>query len=69
MSDKAFEIRAYGKSELAMIYHPKCSRRAALARMRNWYETNPRLRYLLDVPGYDFTPKQVQQIVDELGEP
>ena len=69
MSDKAFEIRAYGKQELAVIYHPKVTTETAMKRMRNWFRVNPRLRYLIDKKIHSYTPKQVRQIVEEVGEP
>lgn len=62
-----FEVRAYYKSELAMVYSPRMSRRGALRRFNRWLARNPRLAYLLDEN--DLTPSQVQQIVDEIGEP
>ena len=67
MSENVFEIRAYYKSELAMAYSPNLSQRNALRRFNKWIEKNPRLNYLLDEN--DFTPNQVQQIVDEVGLP
>lgn len=67
MSEKKFEIRAYYKSELAMIYFPQMTKRGALRRLNNWFRINRNLAYLVDVN--DFTPNQVQQIVDEIGEP
>lgn len=67
MEKHEFEIRAYYKTELALIYFPEMSQRGALRRFNKWLKKNPRLAYLLDES--DFTPRQVQQIVDELGEP
>ena len=69
MSDKAFEIRAYGKSELAMMYAPELTDSGARKKLRKWSEVNPRLRYLLKVKGNSFTPRQVRKIVEEVGEP
>ena len=43
MSEKEFKIRTYGKSELAMMYFPKLSKRAAAQKLRTWVKTNPRL--------------------------
>lgn len=63
----SFKVRAYYKSELAMIYCPRMPRRNALRRFNRWLEKNPRLAYLLKKN--DLTPSQVQQIVDEIGEP
>ena len=67
MSEKEFEIKAYYKSELAMIYFPKMTKRGAMRRLNNWFRINRNLAYLVDVN--DFTPNQVRQIVDEVGEP
>lgn len=67
MADKTFEIRAYYKSELAMIYFPDMTRRGAVRRLNNWFKVNPRLADLVDAN--DFTPIQVALIVSEVGEP
>ena len=69
MNEKKFEIRAYGKSELAMIYFPDVSKETALKRLNVWLKTNPRLRYLLNPNIFNYTPKQVRQIIEEVGEP
>lgn len=65
--ESEFEIRAYYKAELAMAYCPEMSQRGALRRFNKWLEKNPRLTYLLEES--DFTPRQVQQIVEEIGLP
>ena len=67
MADKAFEIRAYYKSELAMAYFPDMTRRGAGRRRNNGLRINPRLADLADLN--DFTPVQVALIVSEVGEP
>ena len=67
MNEKKFEIKAYYKSELAMIYFPQMTRRGATRRLNNWFRINQNLAYLVDVN--DFTPIQVRQIVDEVGAP
>ena len=64
-----FEIRSYGKSELAMLYAPELTESGARSRLRRWLSVNPRLRYLLKGKSKTYTPRQVQKIVDELGEP
>ena len=70
MTDETFVIRAYGKSELAMMYFPNSSsKRSALRKLQHWISINPRLRVLMGSSGNYFTPKEVQQIVDEVGEP
>lgn len=69
MSDKPFIIRAYGKSELAMLYLPHLSKKTALRQFRTWLKAAPSLRYLLRKRGGYFTPKEVQKIVKIVGEP
>ncbi len=64
---KEFEIKAYYKAELATVYCSEMSPRGALRRFNKWLKRNPRLNSLLNEN--DFTPRQVQQIVEELGDP
>ena len=56
MTDETFTIRAYGKSELAMMYFPDLSKETAIRKL-----ISKKLR--------SYTPKQVRLIVEELGEP
>ena len=69
MEKHEFEIRAYGKSELAMMYAPELTESGAWKKLKRWMKINPRLRHLLKSSGNTFTPKQIRRIVDELGEP
>ena len=70
MKNEEFVIRAYGKSELAMMYFPNSSsKRSALRKLQHWISINPRLSALIGSSGNYFTPKEVQLIVDEVGEP
>ena len=69
MKKEEFEVKTYGKSELAMLYFPDSSKNGALKQLRNWFRINARLRYLLGLKGRNFTPKQVQEIIDEEGPP
>lgn len=69
MKSERFEIRAYGKSELARLYAPELTEGGARTRLRKWLSVNPRLRHLLKVKGYTYTPRQVRRIVEEVGEP
>ena len=69
MSDKAFEIRTYGKSELAMMYYPNSTKEAAMESFRHELQINPRLRHLISRNRHVYWPKHVRLIVDELGEP
>ena len=64
-----FRIKAYGKSELAMIYFPRLTKKGAMKKFESWLRKNPRLCYLIRKGIYDYTPKQVRQIVEEVGEP
>ena len=69
MKNERFTIRAYGKSELAMLYFPYMSGDVALKKFKVWLKVNPRLRPLMKVKGQTYTPKQVRKIVEEVGEP
>ena len=68
MKEETFRIKSYGKSELAMKYFPDSTKQTALKKFRFWLNLNPRLRHLLRI-GKSCTPKQVQLIVNEIGEP
>jgi len=69
MQDEKFVIRAYGKSELAMLYLPHHTKKTALKVLSSWIEYNPRLRLMKTRQKRYFTPYQVRKIVEELGEP
>ena len=69
MQDEKFVIRAYGKSELAMLYLPKHSKTTALKRLKSWLQFNPRLRHIVKGKKRYYTPREVKMMVDELGEP
>ena len=69
MKNERFVIRAYGKSELAMLYLPELGKATALRQLRKWLFVNKNLRYLLKSKGKTYTPKQVRKIVEEIGEP
>ena len=69
MKQEPFEIKAYGKSELAMLYYPHLCQSSAAKKFRTELLTNPRLRHLVSKRKHDFMPKQVRMIVDELGNP
>ena len=69
MADKAFEIRAYGKSELAMQYFPELTQEAAQKKLNNWLRINSRLRHLINASIKGYTPKEVRMIVEEVGKP
>ena len=69
MKREPFEIKFYGKSELAMIYYAGDSKENALYKFRIDLKANPRLRHLVDKSVHRFTPRQVKIIAEELGDP
>ena len=69
-----FQIREYGRAELAQAYSPNIAPMSAWKRLKTWIGRFPGLEERLRQVGYDgnqrnFTPQQVQAIVDALGEP
>lgn len=69
-----FEVRSYGKTELAQLYMPDISPRSALATFRYWIARYPGLKERLAAQGVTpqikrYTPSQVQLIVMALGTP
>ena len=69
MKQEAFEIRTYGKSELAMMYYPEASPENAMNNLRHELKLNPRLRRLINRNRKFYFPKDIRQIIAELGEP
>ena len=72
---KPFEIRSYGKSELAMLYFPHAqTTEGALSNLRFWIRKCRDLDQALKACGMarqakSYTPKEVALIVEYLGEP
>lgn len=72
---ETFEIRSYGKSELAMRYFPKAQTPAgALSNLNFWIRRCTDLSTALRACGMarkakSYTPKEVALIVYYLGEP
>jgi hypothetical protein len=70
-----FEIRTYGKSELAMLYFPKAlTPNGALSNLNFWIRTNKELVNALRQCGMppkakSYTPREVALIVHHLGTP
>lgn len=69
-----FQVRSYGKSELALMYLPDVTPDAARRTLRSWIHRSPGLAERLREAGHTpashyFTPRQVQLIVEALGEP
>jgi hypothetical protein len=72
--EAVFEVRAYSFQELALFYAPDLSIGAATNRLSQWIRKSEGLKAeLLDVGwrvrSKNFTPMQVQVIVDYLGAP
>lgn len=73
-SDTKFRIRAFGVSELAMLYNPHLTGPSATRQLKRWIDYHPLLEKKLKRLGYlpgqrCLTPKQVECIVEHLGEP
>ena len=69
MKNEDFVIRYYGKSELAMLYFPDDNKENALYKLRIELKLNPNLRHLVSKNARRYSPKDVKQITDELGDP
>lgn len=72
--DKKFEIRAYDKIELALLYCPGRTAEAAGKTLWRWMNKCDALMAELEKIGYDvsrhrFLKKEVELIVRHLGEP
>ena len=69
-----FKIRPYTKKELALMYFPDSSPRTAVSHLMSWIRRCTQLWQQLQATGYEttcwtFTPRQVNAIVEQLGEP
>jgi hypothetical protein len=69
-----FQIRTYGKSELALLYLPDVTAHAARRTLNAWINLSPGLSDRLHQTGLSpsahyYTPAQVRMIVEALGEP
>lgn len=69
-----FKIKAMGFGELAQKYCPNVTPRSACNALRRWINIHPTLISVLKDSGYQkycriLTPKQVELIVEHLGEP
>ena len=74
MSNESFKVRAYGFGELAQLYFPTITKKSASAQLGNWIRINSTLKNQLKEFGFIagkriLTPKQVEIIVNILGEP
>ena len=71
---KEFEIRQYGRTELAQFYSPDITPESAWKKLKQWIGHYPGLDGRLRTLGYHprqriFTPAQVAVIVEAIGEP
>ncbi|MBQ7420288.1 MAG: DUF4248 domain-containing protein [Prevotella sp.] len=70
-----FEIKRYGKSELARLYCPHTkTKKGALNNLKFWIRTNPDLPHALQSCGtapcaQHYSPEEVALIAYYLGEP
>ncbi len=69
-----FKTKSYGVCELACLFLPTLSCRSASNQFRNWIKKNEKLKQTLFDAGFHnrqkiYTPKQVQIIIEHLGEP
>ena len=70
-----FNIRTYGKSELALLYFPEANTsHTAVNHLMSWVNRCKELKHELEEAGYQktakfFTPKEVTKIVEYLGYP
>lgn len=74
MENSPFIIRSYSKSELAMLYSPYITPKAAVRKLNRWIAIKPGLLEHLHDSGMlpnakCYTPLQVYIIVEALGEP
>ena len=74
MNNDSFQVRKYGRTELAQLYSPDITSQAAWRKLREWIEGNTALYEELCALGYDgskrtFTPLMVSRIVHHLGYP
>lgn len=74
-NDKPFTLRCYSKKELALMYFPNSTTpHAAVNHLMAWINRCVQLKGALIAMGYRkndkfFTPRQVAEIVAQLGEP
>lgn len=74
MKENTFRVKSYSKTELARMYNPCMCDRSAQYTLMQWIDHNIELTKQLIKTGFrkadrTFTPKQVEIIVEHLGEP
>lgn len=71
---QTFELRSYGKRELAAMYNPRIGGKSAVKMLNRWIKEKPGLPEALGQTGLNprakcYTPLQVRLIVEALGAP
>ena len=69
-----FQIRSYGKAELALLYQPSVAPDSAVKTLKRWIDRCPQLKEELDKLHYNarrhtFLRPEVEAIVRHVGEP
>lgn len=69
-----FKPKSYGVAELACLFLPTLNNRSASNQFRTWIKKNDKLKQALIEAGFQnrqkiYTPKQVNIIIEYLGEP
>lgn len=71
--NNGFKLRAYGRTELALAYCPELTPGSAYRKLRQWITRSPglteRLLRISDGRARTWTPAEVREIVEALGEP
>lgn len=71
--NNGFKLRAYGRTELALAYSPGLTPGSAYRKLRQWIVRSPglaeRLERLGNGKARTWTPAEVKEIVEALGEP
>ena len=72
--EERFRIRCYSKTELGLLYTPHCTKKHVWRVMHNWIIRCKPLNEALLATGLSpssriLSPRQVQLIVEHLGEP
>ena len=74
VTELTFELRSYGKRELAAMYNPRIDENSAVKMLNRWIKEKPGLPEALGQTGLNprakcYTPLQVRLIVEALGAP
>lgn len=74
METVTFQLRTYGRQELAILYNPEVKPDTAVKRLNQWIDHHPTLIAELTAVGWNqrirhYTPMMVDVLVRHLGEP